>query len=282
MLQRFPGGIDKRRLLPEGRRPDACPAGSAACEARKEGGTVRPPGRRRRGGAAGAVQPRHDLVPPLGQPRRRARAARPPHHRPRPDDRRRRRRSVQAARWTRELLDELDLAGLRPGDRLAWPARRHPARPQRQHRGGRLRSPTGSPVVLAARHPDELTVAFHKADRGDRLYLDTARNGYAQTVVAPYSVRAAARRAGRDAGGVGRARRPGVPPGRLDDRDDARPASPSATTRGPTMHRHARSLGPRRERLVGPPVSRCAADTQRCRVVEDAGRACGAGRRARR
>ena len=50
---------------------------------------------------------------------------------------------VQAARWTRELLEELDLAGVRPGDRLARPARRDAARPQRQHRGGRCRSPTG-------------------------------------------------------------------------------------------------------------------------------------------
>jgi bifunctional non-homologous end joining protein LigD len=44
--------------------------------------------------------------------------------------------------------------------------------------------------LLAARHPDEATTAFSKADRGDRLYVDANRNGYAQTVVAPYSVRA--------------------------------------------------------------------------------------------
>ncbi|MCA1846872.1 MAG: ATP-dependent DNA ligase, partial [Actinobacteria bacterium] len=31
---------------------------------------------------------------------------------------------------------------------------------------------------------------IRKAKRGARLYLDVARNGYAQTVVAPYSVRA--------------------------------------------------------------------------------------------
>ena len=35
-----------------------------------------------------------------------------------------------------------------------------------------------------------LTPEFRKAKRGARLYLDVARNGYAQTVVAPYSVRA--------------------------------------------------------------------------------------------
>ncbi|GAA2770831.1 non-homologous end-joining DNA ligase [Streptomyces rameus] len=42
----------------------------------------------------------------------------------------------------------------------------------------------------AARHPDRLTTAARKRDRGDRLYLDVQRNAYAQTAVAPYSVRA--------------------------------------------------------------------------------------------
>ncbi|MET7640751.1 non-homologous end-joining DNA ligase [Streptomyces sp. NPDC005438] len=44
--------------------------------------------------------------------------------------------------------------------------------------------------VLAARHPDTLTTAFRKYRRGDRLYLDVQRNAYAQTAVAPWSVRA--------------------------------------------------------------------------------------------
>lgn len=43
---------------------------------------------------------------------------------------------------------------------------------------------------LAASDPGRLTTEFRKAKRGARLYLDVARNGYAQTVVAPYSVRA--------------------------------------------------------------------------------------------
>lgn len=42
---------------------------------------------------------------------------------------------------------------------------------------------------LAARHPDELTVEHSIAERGQRVYLDAYRNGSAQTVVAPYSVR---------------------------------------------------------------------------------------------
>jgi len=42
---------------------------------------------------------------------------------------------------------------------------------------------------VAAAHPDELTVAHSIAARGDRVYLDPFRNGFGQTVVAPYSVR---------------------------------------------------------------------------------------------
>ncbi|MFI9361432.1 non-homologous end-joining DNA ligase [Kitasatospora sp. NPDC053057] len=44
--------------------------------------------------------------------------------------------------------------------------------------------------LLAARHPDRLTTAARKAARRGRLYLDTQRNAYAQTAVAPYAVRA--------------------------------------------------------------------------------------------
>ena len=39
--------------------------------------------------------------------------------------------------------------------------------------------------TLAAAHPDRLTTAARKKDRGDRLYLDVQRNGYAQTAVVP-------------------------------------------------------------------------------------------------
>lgn len=42
---------------------------------------------------------------------------------------------------------------------------------------------------LAAAHPDELTVEHSIAARRGRVYLDPFRNGFGQTVVAPYSVR---------------------------------------------------------------------------------------------
>jgi bifunctional non-homologous end joining protein LigD len=95
---------------------------------------------------------------------------------------------VRAARWTAELLDELDLAayvqvtGSR-GIHVVTPLDRAASTEE----VGAFAD--GLAIVLAARHPDELTHQFSKAARGDRLYLDTARNGYAQTAVAPYSVR---------------------------------------------------------------------------------------------
>jgi bifunctional non-homologous end joining protein LigD len=45
-------------------------------------------------------------------------------------------------------------------------------------------------ALLVARRPRELTTAQRKAKRGDRVFVDVARNAYAQTAVAPYSVRA--------------------------------------------------------------------------------------------
>ena len=42
---------------------------------------------------------------------------------------------------------------------------------------------------LAARHPDELTSAMRKKDRGNRVYLDVTSNAYGQHAVAPYAVR---------------------------------------------------------------------------------------------
>jgi bifunctional non-homologous end joining protein LigD len=44
--------------------------------------------------------------------------------------------------------------------------------------------------LLAARHPGTLTTEQRRDSRGDRVYLDVMRNAYAQSVVAPYAVRA--------------------------------------------------------------------------------------------
>lgn len=45
-------------------------------------------------------------------------------------------------------------------------------------------------LVLVEEEPDRFTLEFHKAKRGDRLFLDINRNAYGQHAVAPYAVRA--------------------------------------------------------------------------------------------
>jgi len=102
---------------------------------------------------------------------------------------------------------------------------------------------------LAARHPDALTLEQRKSQRHGRLYLDVGRNAYAQTAVAPWSVRplpgapVAAPIPWRDLEG-----------GRVGPRDFtlantfrriARREDPWAG-----MRRRAHSLGPARERLA--------------------------------
>ncbi len=83
--------------------------------------------------------------------------------------------------------------------------------------------------VVAAREPGELTTEQRKDSRGERVYADVMRNAYAQTAVAPYSVRA----------------RPGAPvatPLAWQELEDA----------GLTPHRFTlRTVGERLERLGG-------------------------------
>jgi bifunctional non-homologous end joining protein LigD len=45
---------------------------------------------------------------------------------------------------------------------------------------------------LVERDPEHLTLEFAKADRNERIYVDTGRNGYSATWAAPYTVRAKA------------------------------------------------------------------------------------------
>ncbi len=48
----------------------------------------------------------------------------------------------------------------------------------------------GVAVIGAERHPDLLTVEFHKKNRGDRVFVDWLRNAPYATAVAPWSLRA--------------------------------------------------------------------------------------------
>ncbi len=43
---------------------------------------------------------------------------------------------------------------------------------------------------VAEEHPNDLTTEQRKNKRGQRIFLDTLRNSYAHTVIAPYSIRA--------------------------------------------------------------------------------------------
>ncbi|MEU3861108.1 non-homologous end-joining DNA ligase [Streptomyces sp. NPDC028722] len=95
----------------------------------------------------------------------------------------------EAAGRLRELLDELGLptAPMTTGSRglhLVIPL-------DGRHDFDEVRRFAHEVAEFAvSRHPDRLTTAARKQDRGDRLYLDVQRNAYAQTAVAPYSVRA--------------------------------------------------------------------------------------------
>jgi bifunctional non-homologous end joining protein LigD len=95
----------------------------------------------------------------------------------------------RAAYRLREVLDELGLpsAPMTTGSRGL-----HVVVPLNGRHGfDEVRAFAGDVAGLLARdHPGDLTTAARKKDRGDRLYLDIGRNAYAQTAVAPYTVRA--------------------------------------------------------------------------------------------
>lgn len=96
--------------------------------------------------------------------------------------------AVRAALLLKEALDEL---GLTSFPKTSGSRGLHVFVPIR--RGPSTEETTAFAVVigerLAAAHPKLLTVESRTAKRGGRVYLDAYRNAFAQTVVAPYSVR---------------------------------------------------------------------------------------------
>lgn len=93
-----------------------------------------------------------------------------------------------AARRVRDVLDELELPHLlktsgSKGYHVHVLIERHADVDASDVAAGVAR-------LLAARHPEELTDEHRKAARGGRVLVDYFRNGFGQTVVAPYSVRA--------------------------------------------------------------------------------------------
>jgi len=94
----------------------------------------------------------------------------------------------KAARWVRDLLQELGLpvylktTGSK-GVHLVVPLDR------REDFDSVRAFARECMELLVARHPDALTTEVRKSKRRGRVFLDVARNAYAQTAVAPWSVR---------------------------------------------------------------------------------------------
>jgi bifunctional non-homologous end joining protein LigD len=94
----------------------------------------------------------------------------------------------RAARWTGELLREI---GLEPFAQVTGSKGIHVWTPLRRRATFEDVRPLARDLaeLLVARHPDELTTEFRKAERGGRILVDVMRNAYAQTAVPPYAVR---------------------------------------------------------------------------------------------
>jgi bifunctional non-homologous end joining protein LigD len=94
-----------------------------------------------------------------------------------------------AAVWCRELLREL---GFEPYVKTTGSRGLHVVVAlDRDEPFDEVRSFVNDAVtLLAERHPEHLTTEQRKDRRGGRLYLDVGRNAYAQTAIAPYSLRA--------------------------------------------------------------------------------------------
>jgi bifunctional non-homologous end joining protein LigD len=94
----------------------------------------------------------------------------------------------RAARWTGELLREI---GLEPFAQVTGSKGIHVWTPLRRRATFEDVRPFARDLAerLVARHPDELTTEFRKAERAGRILVDVMRNAYAQTSVPPYAVR---------------------------------------------------------------------------------------------
>ena len=95
----------------------------------------------------------------------------------------------QAAVWLKELLAELEVT---PFVKTTGSRGVHVVVPlDRSADFDRVRQlARGIARRLAERRPDHLTYEQRKAKRRGRVFLDTLRNSYGQTAVAPYAVRA--------------------------------------------------------------------------------------------
>jgi bifunctional non-homologous end joining protein LigD len=96
-----------------------------------------------------------------------------------------------AARAARLVKERLDALGLTSFPKTSGSRGMHvlvPIRPGPDN-AGVLAFAEAFARILADAHPKELTVAARVRARRGRVYLDPFRNGFAQTVIAPFSVR---------------------------------------------------------------------------------------------
>lgn len=95
----------------------------------------------------------------------------------------------RATRAVGELLDELGLVSFVKTTGSRGYHVLVPLRPEQDFDGVR-RFARSLAEVLVQREPDLLTMQARKNNRGDRVFVDVQRNGYGQTAVPPYALRA--------------------------------------------------------------------------------------------
>jgi bifunctional non-homologous end joining protein LigD len=187
-LQRFPDGIDKQGFFQQEVSEHFPPWVGRAAVPRKGGGTVEHP----------VCDDADTLVylANLGVVTLHTWTSRIPHlERPDrvvfdldPPDDSAVRQVRDVARRVRDLLEEL---GLVPFVQTSGSRGFHVVTPLEPSAGfdevGALAGDVAE--LLASRDPEKLTVERRKAKRRHRLFIDTGRNVWAQTAVAPYSVR---------------------------------------------------------------------------------------------
>ncbi|HKJ56792.1 MAG TPA: non-homologous end-joining DNA ligase [Nitriliruptoraceae bacterium] len=96
---------------------------------------------------------------------------------------------ARVARWARDVLDELGLQSL---VKTSGGRGLHVVVPVERRYGGDLLRPLTLAIarMVAARHPDDVTIEMRKAQRGGRTLLDWSRSTPGATLIAAWSPRA--------------------------------------------------------------------------------------------
>jgi bifunctional non-homologous end joining protein LigD len=185
-MQRFRDGVERAGFFQKA-IPDGAPPWVRTVEVGKRGGTVRHPLVNDRRSLVWLAQV--NCVTPHVFPRRADRLDRPDRLvidlDPSTDD------FAAVRRASLACGDALRAAGLEPFAMVTGSRGVHVVAPLKRTRDVEdvLAWSRAFAQRFADEHADELTTEFHKKNRGDRIYVDVARNGPAQTVVPPYATR---------------------------------------------------------------------------------------------